>query len=386
MATIKFIFRSQKERAGEAPLYVRIYHNGKTRQKKTNIYLESKHWDEDNQRIRKSHPQSTKVQLDLDRWKLRAQQAVRNADPLTAQNIKHQLEGVNPDSYFEYVEKILPTYNYSDRNVISAATGHLKKMEPDLTLTGVDVTLLKQFEKKLMVDRGLSQNTASHYLGTVRRVLNRAINDELISPNDSPFSKKRISLTWEDTNPTPLSWEQFKKIRDVEAGDDLQLFKDMFLFSVYMDGMRLTDVLMFRPAYISDGKAVYTMSKTKKKKHIKITKPARDIIERYRGNTYLFPLLDPTLRGDNIKEEMNRIRRDIWGALKKLGKKAGLGIHLHFHMARNTSAYIAYKKGNWSIVEIQNMLQHSTINQTRDYLGKMAPEEIDSKRDELWGE
>lgn len=31
------------------------------------------------------------------------------------------------------------------------------------------------------------------------------------------------------------------------------------------------------------------------------------------------------------------------------------------------------------------MSNHSTIQQTRDYLGKMAPEEIDQKREDMWG-
>lgn len=384
MATTKFIYREQKENSnGEAPLYLRIYHAGKERQKKTDIYLKREHWDEDNQRIRKSHPTPQKLKLHLDRWKMRAMQAIQDAEPLTADNIKYRLEGVNPESYFTYVDNILDSFSYDYQKLIKSATNHLREFAPDLTLSGVTVSLLKSFERNLL--KNVSQNSASQYLSIVRRILNRAIDDELISPNDSPFSRGQFKMSWEETDPTPLSWKDFIKLRDYETTNPkMKVCKDMFLFSVYMDGMRLTDVLTFRTKYIIDGISDYTMSKTGKKKRVKIVPAAREIIDDYKGGHYLFPLLNPKLKGDNRKEEIHRITGMLWHRVKKLGKLAGLKTPLHFHMARNTAAFIAYKKGEWTLVEIQNMLQHSSIQQTRNYLGRMAPEDIDEKRDQLW--
>lgn len=382
MATIKFIYRSDKEDAnGEAPLYLRIYHAKKLRHKKTDIYLREKHWNEDKQQIRKSHPKAKKLNLHLSRWKGRARDAIHNADPLTAKNIKYQLEGINPNSYFDYLDKILPSFSYDYQKLITAATNHLRKFAPDLYITGVDVSLLKSFERHLL--KKVSQNTANEYMAVIRRILNRAIDDEIITPNDSPFVRGRFSMSWEDTDPTPLSWEQFITLRDCDPPKDLQLYKDMFLFSCYMDGMRLTDVLTFKTSTIKGGKSKYQMSKTGKRKQITIVPAARDIIERYQGGYYLFPLLNKKLKGDAKKDEIRRLTSKIWGKVKRLGKEAGLDTHLHFHMARNTSGYIAYKNG-WSLPEIQEMYRHSTIQQTRDYLGKMAPEEIDQKRDDMW--
>lgn len=381
MATIKFIYRADKEDgSGEAPLYLRIYHERKKRHKKTDIYLKATHWDEDNQRIRKSHPKSTKLNLHLNKWKMRAREAVQNADPLTAENIKYYIEGKSARRYHEYVKEVLPAFSYSYRKLIKAANKHLKKFAPDLLLTDLNSSLIGRFHQHLI--KSVSQNTANQYVGVIRRVLNQAIDDGLITSEDSPFAMRKISMSWEEVESTPLSLKQFKSVRDCDVPEDVQLFKDMFLFSIYMDGMRLSDVLTFRPDDFSR-KNQYTMGKTKKKKQIKPTRAAKEIIDKYKGNTYLFPLLDPELEGEAMKEEIHRLRAVIWNKIKRLGKCAGLDVHLHFHMARNTSGYIAYKNG-WSLMEIQQMYRHTSIQQTRDYLGKMAPEEIDSKRDELW--
>src|SRR5699024_11470896 len=137
---------------------------------------------------------------------------------------------------------------------------------------------------------------------------------------ENPFVGRRLKLKWEDTQPVPLTPEQFRKLRDAELPDRLQVYRDMFLFSVYTDGMRLTDVLTMTHENIQGGKLNYQMSKTGKIKELELVPAALDIIERYKGGRYIFPLLSERYKGDDVDEQIYNLTSKIWHRLQTIKK------------------------------------------------------------------
>lgn len=390
MATTKIIQRTDKKKNGEAPLYLRIYHKGKKAHKALDISVEPRHWNAEKQQVRKSHDYASTLNLQLDRIKGRAKVAVATVRPLSARNIKNYMEGITTDSFYDYVGSIVDSYGHEYRKAVKYTMGILKEHTPDLRFCDITPSFLKGLERWL-INNGRRQNTATAYLERVRTLLNRAMRDEVIQPQENPFATKRFKMRRKPTDPTPLSLAQFKKIRDADLpaetdrqGHRLEVYRDLFCFSVYNDGMRLGDVLLLRPENIEGDRLEYVMGKNGKVKSLEMVPAAREIVDKYNdGGKYVFPIIPERYGEQQIKDKMPTYRSRIWRRIKKIGKLVGLKEHLHFHMARNTSAFIALE-GGLSLVEIQSMLGHSSVQQTRDYLGKLAPDRLTAKRKGLY--
>ncbi|MCB0668769.1 MAG: hypothetical protein KDC80_23255, partial [Saprospiraceae bacterium] len=61
MSSIKVVIRNRKNKQGLHPIIIRINHNRKSSIITTGQCIEEKHWDEVQQRVRKSHPNSTRL-------------------------------------------------------------------------------------------------------------------------------------------------------------------------------------------------------------------------------------------------------------------------------------------------------------------------------------
>ena len=66
MATINFELRENKVNArGESPIYLRISHNRKHAWMSTGIRVKKKYWNDDSQRVRRSHDRYKKLNHEL---------------------------------------------------------------------------------------------------------------------------------------------------------------------------------------------------------------------------------------------------------------------------------------------------------------------------------
>ena len=62
MSSIKLILRNNKvDKAGEAPLYLRVIKDRKTKFISLSLKLKPNEWDEDKQKVKKNHGNSTRV-------------------------------------------------------------------------------------------------------------------------------------------------------------------------------------------------------------------------------------------------------------------------------------------------------------------------------------
>ena len=62
MATANVFLKSSKlNKAGEAPVKIMLYNNGKKREKSLGLRLRPEQWDPKKRCVRKNHPQSTRL-------------------------------------------------------------------------------------------------------------------------------------------------------------------------------------------------------------------------------------------------------------------------------------------------------------------------------------
>ena len=164
----------------------------------------------------------------------------------------------------------------------------------------------------------------------------------MTSLNSYPFYKYKIKK--EATAKRSLSIEQLAEIADMELPSHQKRYRDLFMLSFYLVGINMADLLNLKPENIRDGRLIYKRHKTSKIYDIKVEKEALDLIDEYRGKTYLLKFLE-TSKYDNIFRRMNR-------GLKTLGpeiiindrgkkQKSDKYKYLSSYYARHTWATIA---------------------------------------------
>ena len=159
------------------------------------------------------------------------------------------------------------------------------------------VGLMKDFQLYL-VGAGLRMNTVSLYNRVLRAVYNYALDEEIIQTNKRPFRKSFTGQ--EKTRKRAVSQEVIKTLIlfPLTAKKQLEFARDLFLFSIYMQGMPFVDIAYLRKEQMKNGFISYKRKKTNQYLTVKLHDKAKAIINKYWMDDpdcpYLFPILyDP---------------------------------------------------------------------------------------------
>lgn len=398
MATFKFLLRKQKQREnGKIPIYLRITENRKPRFISTGITIKEKYWNTNNQRVRGTH-NSYKVfndkldQLEADA-RVKANKA-KSEGRSSAQTIKQKIKGVDSPNFIDYTRELLPTFGYWKKRKYKVLINKLESFHgPDLRFNDIDTRFLRKFELWLEEVKENAQNTRSKELGKIRAVLNTAMRDRIVKPDDNPFLLG-YKLKWEKPDVTKMDWEEVKDFKNVEL-EPWSLkwtYQQAFLFAMYNDGMRFQDVCNCRWDYIHEGTLKYRMLKNNKVKVLQLPNPSIKILEKLRekpNGKFVFPILEANVEYDKItiREAIDSANKVANEQLKKIALEAELRPHLQKHLtthvAVHTFTHLADEQG-WSLTEIQEARKHSNIQTTRDYIGRINGDRLTKKRGELF--
>lgn len=315
--------------------------------------------------------------------------------PFTLQDVERKYKNkLSDDSFAGYCDQLINSFNETGKNGNAIVyqsladsfedfAGKRKYMLYEIDYHAVNryhdylrkkVTVLKD-EKTI---KRLTPNGISFYMRTLRAIINRAIKDGLLDEKDYPF--KNITIKSEKTRKRAVNKEIIKLIEDlqVKPEDNLQLYKDLFLFSFYNRGISFVDMAFLRVNNISDGRINYTRQKTGQQFSIKITEKAKAIIDRYNDLTekdsYVFPIIQ---RKDKEYLDYRNAMRLMNKKLKKISEILKLDVNLSSYVARHSWATIAKKAGVATAV-ISEGLGHTTEEITQVYLDSFENDTLDA--------
>lgn len=162
--------------------------------------------------------------------------------------------------------------------------------------------IMREFQIYL-VRKGLKMNTVSLYNRTLKATYNYALDEEIIQEDKRPFRKNFTGQ--EKTRKRTLEEKTVRKLikLDLAGNRALEFARDMFLFSVYMQGMPFVDIAHLTKAQVRGGQITYQRRKTNGRLTVAVHPRAQAIIDKWRvdvpGCPYLFPILyDPQRRKD----------------------------------------------------------------------------------------
>ena len=172
----------------------------------------------------------------------------------------------------------------------------------DMALEAVDSDTMIAYEDWLK-DCGLSPNTSSFYMRTLRAVYNRAVEKGLTT-QQYPF--KHVYTGVEKTVKRAVPLKTIRQIREMDLSDSpaSDFARDMFLFSFYTRGMSFVDMAYLRKKNLQGGILSYRRRKTGQQLFIKWEKCMQEIVDKYAmpQSDYLLPIIKTPCNVDVRKQ------------------------------------------------------------------------------------
>ena len=156
----------------------------------------------------------------------------------------------------------------------------------------------------------------------LRTLFNQDIRDGIVEQMYYPFGKGKIQLKFPESIKVGLTIEEVRDIEelDLEARSPIWHTRNVWLFSFYFAGRRVSDVLRVRWSDFVDDRLYYTMGKNKKVGSLKTPEKVHSIMQHYisdkiTDDDFVFP----ELKKANL-ESYEEIARKITTAVKKFNK------------------------------------------------------------------
>ncbi len=402
MSSVSIILRRDKiNKKNEAPVHFRIIKNRKISYISTGYTIHISEWDDVNKRIKstgkgREHKETvarmnaiiSKRYSDIQKEVIDLETTKRSVN---SQNVKDVVFGKRPHDFYPFADSIVEQYNSANKPGTYARTKSiitkLKEYKPYLAFNDVTPKFLSDFEQYLKVEKQNSTNTIYVNLKFIRTIFNRAYELDIIEHSVNPFIKYKLKS--EKTQREYLTEDELETFFKVatEKGTRMDLHKDMFMFSAYAAGLRVSDMLQLQWKHFDGTSINFTVKKTNNQLSIKVPNKGLEILEKYKtanskSNDYIFGMLPPNtflLSAKEIDDAISSATAYINKNLKLIAKKAKIEKKISFHIARHTWATRALRKGI-SIDKVSKLMGHAAIKETQVY-AKIINSELDKAMD-----
>lgn len=397
MSSIKPILKVDKTKAnGEAPLYIRVTKDRKSSYKSLSIYLAPKDWDGKQLRVKKSHPNSTRVNnliakriAEINNSFLQLEERAASYRP---NKVFDMLTPKPATGIVEFSKKsILRMERVNAIGTVNRFKAVVSKMATflngkDLPMQDISTSWLKDYETYLRKDLGNGTNTVASNMSVIRKIMNEAASEDLIEHGKNPFDKFKIKKEPSEIEYlTETELESFMNVTLTE-GTRIEQHRDLYVFACYAGGIRIGDLLKLQWKNFDGERLTIVTSKTSEPLSIKLGEVALHIIDKQSGgdnkDSFIFGLLPTGLDLTNEKSVHQSISRStayVNKNLKLIAKKAGINKNIHFHTSRHTWATRALRKG-MRIEHVSKLLTHRSIKTTQVY-AKIVNADLDDAMD-----
>jgi integrase len=235
----------------------------------------------------------------------------------------------------------------------------LKFNAEDLEFSDLNLAFIKDFEFYLRSVRNCSNNTTLKYIANFKKIVIRAIDNEVILKDPfKNFKGKKSKIIKK-----PLSTQELYELeRHYFSTERLNVVRDVFVFQCYT-GLAYIDVYQLKKTDIKVGidKQAWIMSerqKTGSSTNVPLLPQALKIIEKYKENPLCLQ------RGTVLPVASNQKMNEY---LKEIALLCAFPFTLNTHMARRTFGSTVTLQNNVPINVVKEMLGHSSVKQTEAY-------------------
>ncbi|MDR1555581.1 MAG: site-specific integrase [Tannerellaceae bacterium] len=385
---MKVKFRQSTVKGKEGVLLIQVIGNRKMKLITTRLRIFPEEWDEENKTI-KPHVADKEREIYLCEIRFALEGELKKlagvigfldkkgdytVNELAACYADRSMHG----NLFPYMDRWIQKLR-NERRVATATiylvvkkSFHNFRMGSDVMITAMDTGLIRQYETYLK-NGGVSMNSISCYMRTLRSVYNKAVDDGL-TPQRQPFKNVYTGICKTEKRAVDEMLIIRLKRLNFDEMKELSFARDLFLFSFYTRGMSFVDMVNLTYNHIQAGYLFYTRSKTGQHLSIKMEPCMEEIIARYRHETR-GNLLLPILRHSGTNIPSNALRT-YNKRLERISAIMNLEKPLTSYVSRHTWATIALRKGI-PLQVISEGMGHENENTTRIYLASLEQSILD---------
>jgi integrase len=381
MASIKVILRPNSNKDGNYTLNLQIVKNRKTSLISLRHSLAESDWDAAKQRVKKSHPNSARLNNMLAKKIAEANEKLleleSNDRATSGKVVAKAIVSKAENTFFKqaqiYLNELKKAGKFNRRSADEPRVNRFKEFLENTDITFPEITpgLLKKFKAYLKGTRNISERTIVNHLVVIRSIFNQAVDAGLADKKYYPFGKGKVLIKFPDSQKIGLTAEEIKTIETIELSEGENHARNLWLISFYFAGMRVSDVLRLKWSDFHDGRLYYIMGKNNKAGSIKVPEKALRILEQYSRDTthdLVFPDLAKMPDLSKSYEVQNYIKTRVRSCndyLKKIAEKAEITKPISMHISRHSFAQISEDKIPTNI--LQRLYRHSDIKTTMGY-------------------
>ncbi|WP_298511079.1 site-specific integrase [uncultured Kordia sp.] len=402
MASIKILlWKHDKKKNNTFPLAIRITKNRKTRYVFTGEYIKEKDWNEKEGLVKKSHPNSARLNNFLQKKLSEAHSIALDVETTdkskTVKSIKKKIVNDNNADFFAIADIYLK--NLEERKKFNQSNNDNGRLEIFKTYLGkehldfmdLDVTLLDKFKTYLIYKLKRSERTVANYMILIRTIYNMAIAQGITDKNNYPFGRGKYQIKIPESEKIGLNREEIQLLENVDNITPAQQHAlNVWLFSFYFAGIRVGDVLKLKWSDFKDNRLYYRMGKNKKLVSLKVPQKAQAILDIYiKDKKKKTDFVFPNLKGVNLKDEkalgirIKTITRNLNRRLAMVAETLEIDKKLSMHIARHSFGNIA--GDTIPIQMLQKLYRHSSITTTINYQQNFMHKETDDALDKVIG-
>ena len=396
----KIVLRKKPNSKGLYPLAVRITKNRRSNYHYIGHYIELKYWDAKNIRVKKSHPNSLRLNGLLTTKLSEANKTLIDLQSekkdISANQIKDRLYAPTKSiSFFEVADEFLNELetnkklarHSADKARVNHVLGFAKSRQ--LTFQEIDEQFLRKFRSYLMSTRKVSERSIVNNLVVIRTIYNRAIKMGIVDKKLYPFGSDKIRIKFPETEKVGLTKDEIIALENVEnLTDNEKHARNVWLFSFYFAGIRTADVLKIRWSAIYDGRLHYRMDKNSKLLSLKVPDKAYSTLECYRSEKkndedFVFPEMKKANLKDpkDVYAKTKTSNKKFNKYLKQVASKAEISKKVTMHIARHSFGQISEDK--IPIKMLQKLYRHSSVTTTIKYQANFIHKDADDALDSV---
>lgn len=420
---IQTLLQNSENSNGERCLYVRIFIEGRYIRKSTGIWIREQDWDKKKEAVRRTRPDYKKLNEEIDKLRnnIMSEMTLARenlcydavANILGNRSTKEQpvkqesdcgADG-NPD-FFEYARQIyLKRYDcgkicYSTYKNQIENINYFRKYtngtlgEKNLRISDISVDLIKGYMEEIIATK--SKETLTCRMSAIRTIIKTAMEEDIIDKTTAQgiiLMKHNGKVTKYEPNISGtqnkkyLSEDKIRELYEMTKIKTTGVYArniseciEMFLFSFFACGLRVSDILTLEWQHIDMDKGTIRKMMVKSKRvpevDIPIAPTGMQILRKWLSKTgnrkFVFGQMKDGIDMNDQRKLYRRIKsREIW--LNKYLRIVAETIHipkLTMHMARHSFAVMSIRKGV-NIYLLSKLMGHAGVGVTEKIYAKV---------------
>ncbi|WP_125720987.1 site-specific integrase [Flavobacterium ustbae] len=360
-------------------VHLRITVDGITKETSTKRRWDFTRWDQKTERAlgTKEDAKSLNYFLDSLTFKIHEikTEIIHSGNPITAEKVMdHILGRVTPrvkvleefQKHNDEMKSLLGKgYAKGTLDRFTITKNHLtafinfKFKKNDVEFSDLSLEFVKDFEFYLRTVRECSNNTTLKYIANFKKIVIRAIDNEIISKD--PFKNFKGRKTKLVKKPITTQ-ELYELERHCFTTERLNVVRDVFVFQCYT-GLAYVDAYQLKRKDIKEGidGNLWIMSERQKNNssfNVPLLPQALKIIEKYKDHPLCLQ------RGTVLPVSSNQKMNEY---LKEVANLCGFSFALTTHVARRTFGSTVTLNNNVPINVVKELLGHASVKQTEAY-------------------